>query len=352
MASPEQQEAQQNAAAALGNGGMMMGESSPFPDDPHVTDQSSEIADIFGLGEEAGPTPNSSEGVSDGGASTSGATPAAEGGQGQAQPATPATSQPQPGQQGEQSPAPAQPTPAPAAPAADPAQTMQPAPEAVSLQALSAQVQALITQNAQLQEQLRSGSGNQAPQQGPSDQQGQQPIADPYLDYRIAIPDDVAGAIFNEDPAIARQGLTHLINSLGQMIHSRVVKSVTDVHLPQTLQRFQGDLTMTQEQQRMRQEYFNDFPQHNDAGTRLIVAQEAEALWRQNPALSWDANARAALGQRVNARLGVGAQPMQQQPQAATPAPRPAAQMGASPRPAANPADNEGDFISSILSAG
>jgi hypothetical protein len=340
------------AQAAAAMGGMMMGESSPFPDDPDVPDHSDDIASIFGLGEEAGPTPNSSESQPEGGASPSGATPAAEGGGEQAQPATPPTPQPTPGQQGDQSQAPAQPQ-APAAPPAAPVQPSAPAPDQ-TVAALTAQVNALIAHTAQLQAQLAQGGAQ--PQAGTSDQQGQpQPPADPYMDYRIAIPDDVANAVFNEDPNIARSGMAHLINSMGRIIHERVVKSMTDIHLPQQLQRFESNLTLTQQQQQMRNDYFKDFPQHNDPATRLIVAQEAETMWRTNPTMDWDANSRAALGQRVNARLGAGVaaapvvQPMQQQP-TAQPAPRPAAQMGASTRPAPTGQD-EGNFIHDILTA-
>lgn len=355
--SPEAAQAAADAAKALG--GMMQGESPPFPADSDLPDHSNDIADIFGLGEEAGPVPNSSEGSSDGGASPSGATPAAEGGEGQAQPATPPVpSQPQPGQQGEPSQAPAQPSPAPAAPATAPApsQGQQPDP---TVQALQAQVNALITQNAQLLERLSApqGAGTQAPQPGPADQSGQPSEADPYMDYRLAIPDDVANAIFDEDQNIAKAGMAHLVNSLGRIVHERVLKSVTDRVLPRTLQEFQGNLTLSQQQQQMREEYFREHPQHNDPGTRLIVAQEAETMWRENPTLPWDSNARAALGARVNARLGVTAAPQTQGQQQQTttqpaPAPRPAAQMGASTRPATNQQDNEGDFITSVLSAG
>lgn len=347
----EQQAAAREAMAATG--GMMQGESPPFDDT--ATNQPNEIAEIFGLGEEAGPVPNSSETQSDGGASPSGASPAAEGGEGQAtKPATPpAPSQTEAGQQGEtQAPAQQQPA-APAAPSATPAPTQAAAPQP-SVEALTAQVQALIAHTTELQRRLAEGAGTTAPQPGPGEQQGQQP-ADPYMDYRLAIPDDVANAIFNEDPQIAKQGISHLINSLGRIVHERVLRSVNEHVLPQRLQEFQGNLTLTQQQEQMRQEYYRDFPQHNDPGIKLIVAQEAQAMWAVNPTLQWDENARRALGARVNARLGqpvvtaaLGQQ--QQQDPPANPAPRPAAQMGASTRPAQT--FDEGNFIMDTLSAG
>ena len=365
---PKANSGSENPAEKAGEalGGMVQGESPPFPADNDTTDQANDIADIFGLGEEAGPVPNSSEGSPDGGASPSGAKPAADGSEGQAnQPATPPASQQQPEQQGA-SQATAQPgegQQASPAPAASPAasgtgQAQAPSSQEPSVQALQAQVQALIAQNAQLLERFQTqGAGSQAPQQGSSDQQGQQQV-DPYMDYRFAIPDDVANAIFNEDPNVARQGLSHLINSLGRVVHERVIKSVTERVLPQTLGEFQGNLSLSTQQERMRTEYFGAFPQHKDPGTRLIVAQEAQAMWTQNPQLQWDQNAMNALGARVNQRLGYTSQQQQQpQPQQANgsaqgqPAPRPAAQMGASNRPPI-PAGSDEDFIGNVLSAG
>jgi hypothetical protein len=142
---------------------------------------------------------------------------------------------------------------------------------------------------------------------------------------------------------------------MGRIIHERVLRSVTERVLPTHLQQFQGNLTQQQTQERMREEYYRDFPQHNDIGIKLIVGQEAQAMWTANPTLVWDANTRAALGARVNARLGVGQPPAQQGtqqqiPSPPAPAPRPAAQMGASTRPAQQ--DTEGtDEITAVLSA-
>lgn len=350
-----------NAAQAMGSA-MVMDEISPFPEDKSVPDQSQDIADIFGLGEEAGPVaqpqkPNSSEGAKEGGASPSDGASAAEGGQGQAQPATPATST-QSGQQGTSPQAPAQqtatPAPAPAAPPAAPASGTAPAPsQDPTVQALTAQVQALTAHIAQLQSGAQ-GVGQQAPQQGQGDQQPQQ---HPLMDYRLAMPDDVANAVFNEDPGVARQGLTHVINAVGKEIHARVIRHVDEL-MSQKLQSYGQQSQQQTQQERMRQEYFAAFPQHNDPATQLIVAQEAQVIWGANPATPWDENSKNALGARVNARLGLApVQPQQQQsgqtapPQQGQPVPTPAAQLGASPRPQANPGDNDANFIEQVLNA-
>jgi hypothetical protein len=355
----------QQAAQELGRT-MMMDEISPFPDDKSVPDQSDDIASIFGLGEEAGPVagqqPNSPDGATGGGASPPAGASAAEGGQGQAQPATPATST-QPGQDGTTQ-APAQQQPAPAAPSPTPAAGTAPAPQVdPTVQALTAQVQALTAHIAQLQGQTgQQGAGQQTPQTGQADQL-QQEFQNPLTDYRLAMPDDVASAVFNEDPGVARQGLTHVINATAREVHLRTLRHV-DQLINQRLQSYGQQTADQQRQERMRNEYFGAYPQHRDPATQMIVAQEAQVMWGANPAQTWDQDAINALGQRVNARLGItSAQPLaqpqgqvlpfqQQQPQQqGQPAPRPAAQLGASPRPAGNPQDNTGDFITDVLTA-
>lgn len=355
-----------DAGKAMGSA-MVMDEISPFPDDKNVPDQSQDIADIFGLGEEAGPAPqqssNSPEGATGGGASPPAGASAAEGGQGQAQPATPATPTPQSGQQGTSPQAPAQqPQQAtPAAPSAAPVSGTAPAPtQDPTVQALQAQVQALTAHIAQLTQGGQQGAGQQTPQSGQGEQQPQQ---HPLMDYRLAMPDDVANAVFNEDPGVARQGLQHVINAVGREIHGRVIRHVDEL-IGQRLQSYGQQSTVQQQQERMRQEYFAAFPQHNDPATQLIVAQEAQVLWGANPALAWDENSKNALGARVNARLGLAAQQPQQQQQGQVvpftgqqsaqqgqPVPQPAAQLGASPRPQANPGDNDANFIEQVLNA-
>jgi hypothetical protein len=351
--------------AASAMGGAMMGEIAPFGDDPSLPDHSQDIAEIFNLGGEAGPVPNPSEGSGEGGASASSTASAAEGGEGQAQqPATPPTPQPQPGQQGEPQPqAPAQPQPAPAAPPAAPVDGQPQAPSGdPTVQALSAQVQALVAQNAELLRQLQSPQG--AGQPTPQPPSGTEPQSDPLLtqhplmDYRLGMPDDLAAAVLNDDPAIARQGLTHLINATAREIHTRAIRHVDEL-VNQRLANFGTQSQLSQQQEQMRQQYFTAYPQHGDPGIRLIVAQEAQAMWAQNPNLQFDQNAINALGARVNTRLGwtgqqpAGAQPQSGQQPAAQgqPAPRPAAQMGASNRPAADPQDNDSSMIVDVLTA-
>lgn len=334
------------AAAALG--GMMQGESSPFPADDGLTDHSNDIASIFGLGEEAGPVPNSSESSSGGGASPPASTPAADGGGEQVpKPATPPTP-PQPGQQGEPSQAPTPATP-PVAPPVAPAPSEPAAPAASdTVQALTAQVQALIAQNAQLLAQVQQGAAQ--PQSAPSGQPAQDD-PDPNMDYRFGIPEDVAAAIFSEDVNVARNGMAHLVNSMGRVIHERVLKSVQERILPRELQNFQQQSQLTTAQETMRKEYFDAFPQHNDPGIRLIVAQEAQTMWTLNPAMQWDKDARNALGARVTARLGGAPQQQSGQPPAqVTAVPQPAPMMDSSNRPPV-PADTNLDFISDVLTA-
>lgn len=339
--------------ALKATGGMVAGEQPPFGgDDPHVPDHGDDIMEAFGLSEDMGSTSNSGDSSSDGGASPSPAASAAEGSEGQTTPTTPSTPQTQPGEEGDRTQAPAQ------APAQQPTPPAAPAPQQPAVdpnvQALQAQVQALIQQNAQLlqaqQQQPAQGAGTQAPQQGPGVAQGQ-PEADPALNYNLAIPDDVAGAIFNEDAGVAKRGLEHLINNFGRIVHQRVTEQVDRI-VEQRLQGYQQQQELTTQQQQMQDDYYANFKDHNDPGIRVIVAQEAQAMWAENPSLPWDENSRNTLGTRVNTRLGrVVPQTGQVPAPAPTPVPTPAAQMGASTRPPA-PADSDENFISTVLSAG
>lgn len=339
-----------NLEALRATGGMVEGEHPPFPSDDSVPDHSTDILDAFGLSADAGNTPNAGESGTEGGASPSAATPAAEKPVVEAQPAPQQAPQQQPGGQGDPTQAPA-PASQPAAPA-DQQQNGGPALDP-AIQALQAQVSALIAQNAQLQQQMQQGT---SPQQAPNTATGvPQEQVDPEIaalqTYNLAIPDEVAGYIFDEDPVKARQGLTHLINSLGRVVHERAIK-----HAERLVQQQLSQHTETQqisaEQQRMQDDYYSNFKDHNDPGIRIIVAQEAQRLWQEQPTLVWDETARNTLGARVNARLGrVTAQPQQQAAPEPQPAPRPAAQMGASTRSATGAGQSDGDFIIDVLSA-
>jgi hypothetical protein len=130
---------------------------------------------------------------------------------------------------------------------------------------------------------------------------------------------------------VARQGLTHLVNSLAQMIHTRVRAD----YRGEMDQRFQQrDQVQGQAQEReqiaaMQRDYYGAFPTHNNPAIKQIVALEAGNMATQYPNLPWGPDYIAALGARVGAQLAALGAPAAPQP--ATPTP-------AAPVPAARPA--------------
>lgn len=356
------------------------GAGGEFQEDPHVPDRSDELLEVFGptadwptemakLSEPASAKGQETPGVE---APAPGGSSAAEGGQSGASqqgqqgqdPAIPQSqqqdggasqqSQAQPQQSGGQQPTPA-PAQAPASPSAP--QGQQPAPAQAApnpeVQSLKAQVEALT---ALLQKHQNQPQGTQPAASGHTQAQPQQPPAEDLSKYALSIPSDVLGALSDtENPQMYQAGLHHLVNSLATVVHQRIMQ-----HVGQTLDSRFGDFQSKQQalqtQTQMQQEYFTSFPAHSSPAIRLIVAQEAEAMWGQNPTLGWDENSRNALGARVNARLGIQAQqpqqpaadPNPQQPGTGTqPAPAPAAQFGATTRPA--PVSDIGAEISAVL---
>ena len=325
-----------------------MEEHGAFSADPSLPDNSADMMEIFRLSGDVGTSANPDDAGDGGTAPAQTPASAAEGGEGQQQPTTPPASP----QGADVAPTP-QPQPAPQAPApvATPTPAVPtPAPQpSADMQALQAQVQALTQLLAQQQQ-----SGAQDPTTGqPAQQQPQAPTPEQLLDYSsLAIPQNVTEAIFGEDPRVAAQGLNHLITSFGKVVHTRVMQHVDQIVEQRLTERLTQE-HQSSEQQRMQNEYYGEFPDHNDPGIRLVVSQEAQRIWTENPALSWDANARRALGAAVNARLGRAAptpQPGAQPAPAPTPAPRPAAMTGASTRPA-TPEGNDENFIDNILGA-
>lgn len=149
--------------------------------------------------------------------------------------------------------------------------------------------------------------------------------------YALAIPDQLAAVILGEDPAQAQQGMTTLVNSLAQHIHSRVIK---DVETRLTTMQSAAMQERTQQEQgtaieQAREQYFAKFPQHKDPILGPIISSTAAQLAVEYPEHPWNDNYMAALGMRVEAAI---AKLRGGQAPAATPAPPPPPP---SPRPPA-----------------
>lgn len=332
----------------------------PYVPDSEVPDRSDQIMDAFGLEGDwaealtASESKISSPGASDGEAPPVPSAPAAGEDQAAAQPAQ----APDPNA----APAGASPTPQPEQPAAQP-----PAPSAATTPAAAsptpeAEVQTL---RAQLQAALQLLQGKEGGAPAPASQSAGQPAAptpegpsvDELQTYNIDIPQDVTNALFGDDPNQAAMAMRHLTNSLGRIVHQRVVQHVEHI-LGERLSSFSHQQTQAEQQRKIWEDYYAAFPDHNDQLTTLVVSQEAMEMWKADPTLIWNANTRDALGARVNAKLGRAAlAPVTPTPTPAAategqqPAPKPAAMMGATTRPNGAGQKSAGEQITDILSA-
>jgi len=272
--------------------------------------------------------------------------------------------------------------PSPSAPAATPSPlpgleqptTPQPAPtpqpqapvpgvdaNALELASLRAQVQALTQALDQ-----RTPTPAAGQPEAPADEL----VKPEEVSYGLKIPDQVLGAVFNEDPNVAAGGMHHLINSLASIIHKNVLTATR-----KDLQGFRTELTqsatMDQQEvarQKAQDEYYTSFPTHNHPHIKLIVAAEAQKLGAEFPHAPWDDNFKNALGARVNNALAAfGAAPPAQPTTPAAPTtpaldptrpvqPRPAAPasfLPTAPSPGGIPAfEQDQDLIASTFSFG
>lgn len=334
------------------------GGDSGRPDPPMPQDQSDLVMDVFGLEGDWSESlarleaNTSAQGERESQGSAPPAPPAAAQGEGPATSATPTPAAaptpdasqvpPQPGPAGTTPPAAAPVAPASAVPGVEP-----------SVQALQAQVTALQT----LLEQARAPASAQ-PQAGPAPASPASAEVIPpeqLMNYQVTIPNDVFAYLDSDEPQHRAMAMQHLVNSTARMTHERVIRHV-DQLVNERLTAYGQYQTATAQQAEMQREYYGAFPTHNNPLTRNVVAMEAQKLFAENPTLEWNETTRNALGTRVNAALGIAAQQQVVTPPAAngngaTPPPAPAAMTGAHTRPAPSQAQQDGNFISSVLNA-
>jgi len=228
---------------------------------------------------------------------------------------------------------PAAPAPGQPAPAAPPA----PNEAALELASLRAQVTSLEQRLAAAGTQPKPASPAAQPGQQPG-QPGSSPEEETPPQYGFVIPDQLGAALTSENPQEVLQGITVLVNSLAANIH-KALRQEYSGRLATMRSEIESAVRAPQiaaQKEQMQNEYFTDFPQHKNPLIQPILEQTASELAAQFPGAVWDANYRAALGSRVNAKLlqlGVptGAPAPTPAPTAPTPA-KPAAFTPTAPR--------------------
>lgn len=231
----------------------------------------------------------------------------------------------------------AQPAPAAApsetAPAAPQPAAAQPQPNEAALR--EASLQAQIEQLNQQINQLRSQPAQ--PQAGQPAQPATQPESGEAIKrYNLTLPQQLREGLLSDNAETNIAAIQQMVNDLGTIVHNQVLTEVKAL-----LQNFQSqsqerETLQTQETQieRARQEYYEQFPAHNNPLILPIIQAEAGKLAVEFPGVTWNKEFSATLGARVNGVLqqlnGGGTPPQPAAPAAPTapaPAPRPAAMM-------------------------
>lgn len=314
-------------------------------------DLSATIADVFGLdfGGDSAPAPESPNGAPAPEGPASVGTDGEAGGGGTQPPAAPASAPQSPPTPPAAPSAPAQPqqpeaTP-PAAPGGQPEQAPAFGSPEAALQFASMQNQLALA----LQEIENLKAGGAAPQAGQPEQGA--PGAPPkVVPLPVQLPRPVIDAIMGEDPQRAEAALNHVVTAIATGLNHRFETRLA-AEVAAMNDRFSRveQLPVQQEQaaeaQRLRDDYFAAFPEHNKPIFQTLLAQEASALQAALPGAPWDENFRNALGARVTEKLKEAGFPVGMQPAAEPPAPvaaapaAPAAFLPTGARPAAEPED-------------
>jgi hypothetical protein len=125
---------------------------------------------------------------------------------------------------------------------------------------------------------------------------------DDDIQYALGIPQDLAAAIFSDDPATNMAGMTHLVNSLATTIHKRLRTEFTermDTRFNALTEREQQS-TVEQQRAAAKADYFAAFPSHSSPVLEPIVWDQAAKLAAEMPHVPWNADFMHALGARVN----------------------------------------------------
>lgn len=189
----------------------------------------------------------------------------------------------------------------------------QPSPEPAPAPQLSvedrlrlASAQALEQQNRELLERLRRfEQGGQQPQpQGQGGQQAPttQPAGGQEPPLRLAVPDALYNAVFDENPQTSRQALDVLITAVAQNAVNHVLQRVEpliDQKLSMVTQAVEGQKKVSE----MERQYFDRFPTHNNQLYRPVIQAAVDEKFKAFPYAQWDETMMDAVGATVNEKL-------------------------------------------------
>lgn len=120
--------------------------------------------------------------------------------------------------------------------------------------------------------------------------------------YNARIPEQIMTMMSSEDPMQRAQGVTHLVNGIGEMVHDTVMREVSTL-----LQNFQQEVPRlaqaTVQDQAAQAATFQDFygkwPELNNPVFYPMVLEVAGRIAKEKGATAWSAELRDAIGQEV-----------------------------------------------------
>lgn len=300
------------------------------PNGASLSEMEADVADIFGLSvaqpNEAGAgSPSSSEpSAEQGGGADQAPSSSPEPSQESAAPASTQASE------ATGKPALATPAAAPAAGAAEattsaaPAEPPKPDEQALKLQSLEATVEALQAELASARANPAAPSQQQAEPQAAGESAGQE-----LPRYQLTLPQQVAEAIFDEDPTKAAAGITSMMNSLATIIHHncRVEFNARLAQMEAQREAAVSAQAQTQTVEAGREQYYTAFPAHKNELILPLIQAEARQMAVEFPNLKWDENYINALGSRVNNRIAALTGAAQPTPPVVVPPQAPAASL-------------------------
>lgn len=228
-----------------------------------------------------------------------------------------------------------------------------------------ASAEALAEQNRQLLDRLarleggQQGSPQTGQQQGQPGGAGQQSGAQ-MEPVHLTVPDNLAAAIFADDPGTAKQAMDVLISAVATNAVSAALQRVVPI-IDQRLGAVMQTVQAGEQVGKMEEAYYQAFPDHKNELYKPLIQATVDEKYKLFPHAQWDENMINAVGASVTAKLkalGISSttsaaaqteQNGQQQQQNGQQRQQPAPMLDGGTRAGSGVPQDAGDFISSTF---
>lgn len=231
------------------------------------------------------------------------------------------------------------------------------------------QLRETVSQMQQTMAQMQQGQQDQGQNaQGQGQGQSEGPDLSQFVpDYNFQVPNETQKLLQSDDPNEFQQGLMQVQQGYAQSVHYNLLQQMQQMYntIEQRIPEVAQQTAQTQmTQQDIKQDYFSQYPHHQDPNIQPLLQQVSERVLQQNPQASWNQNLRDQIGQEVDRIIQsfAGQQPQNQnqaapqsggsqQPQgqnASSPA-APPQQVGTGTRPGSSGNNADNDVIATLL---